>query len=265
MENQILPKWLVAGLGGLLMVFVAFLIVQQAYNFSNVVKNQKPANTISVSAEGKITATPDLATVNIGVLSQGTTAVDVKNQNNDKVSKVIAFIKAQGISDKDITTAQFNFYPRQDYNYGGVMVPGGKVPTIVGYEGNQTVTVKVHGVDKDQTVLEKIVDGAVNNGANEINGVNFSFNSPDALQQQAQQLAIDNAKTKAQGLAKEAGLSLGKVVSISETNSGGIAPMPYALNAPTMALGGAAKSVAPDIQPGSQDITETMSVTFEVK
>lgn len=258
-QYHMLPKWLVNILGGLLVIFVAFLIVQQGYNFSNIVKNQKPANTISVSADGKVTATPDLATVNIGVLSQGTTAVDVKNQNNDKVKKVTEFIKAQGISAADITTTQFSFYPQQDYNNG--------TPRITGYQGNQSINVKVHGIDKSQDILEKILDGSVNNGANQIQGVNFSFENPDSLQQQARKLAIDKAKVKAQDLAQEAGLSLGKVVSIAETNSGFPGPMPYALNsAPAMAGGMAdVKSIAPNVEPGSQDISESMTVVFEVK
>ncbi len=264
MENNLLPKWLVNGLGALLMVFVAFLIVQQIYNFNQVVKNQKPANTITVSADGKVSAVPDLAVVNIGVMTQGAAATDVKNQNNDKVNKVIAFIKQQGIADGDITTSQISLYPQQSYP---VVVPGAaeanNAPKIIGYQGDQTVTVKVHGVNKDQSVLEKILDGAVNAGANEVQGLSFAFNDPNALQQQARKLAIDNAKTKAQELAKEAGLNLGKVVSISESNAA--TPLPYALNAPLGMGGGAAKSIAPDIQPGSQDITESMSVTFEVQ
>jgi uncharacterized protein YggE len=268
MEN-ILPKWLVTVLGALLIIFVAFLIVQQAYSFSQVVKNQKPSNTISVSADGKVTATPDLATVDLGVMTQASTATDAKNQNDTKVNQIIAFVKQQGIAAADIQTQQLNLYPQQSYG-GGVMVPGGapttapSAPTITGYQAQQTVEVKVRGVDKDQSVLEKVLDGAVNNGANEVDGVNFGFANPDSLQQQAEDTAIANAKVKAQALAQAAGLSLGKVVSVSESGNSFPQPMPYALNS-SMALGGAAKSVAPDIQPGSQDITETMSVTFEVK
>lgn len=255
MENQYIPKWVVQGLGGLLIAFVALLIVQKVYDLQVTFKNQKPANTISVSGDGKVTAVPDLATVNIGVLSQGASAVEVKNQNNNKVNKVIVFIKAQGIDVKDISTSQFSFYPQQDYNNGS--------PKITGYQGNQSVTVKVRGVDKDQSVLEKILDGAVNNGANEIDGVNLSVENPDSLQQQARVLAIGKAKAKAQELAKEAGLTLGKVVSIAESNAGYPVPMPYAYG--MGGGGGAEKSIAPNIQPGSQDITETMTVVFEVK
>jgi len=262
MQN-LLPKWLVSGLGGLLIAFVALLIVQQVYNFNQIVKNQKPANTISVSADGKVTATPDLATVNVGVQTQAATATDAKNQNDQKVNQVIAFIKQQGISSADIQTQQLNLYPQQ--SYGGIMVPGGvpSAPKVTGYQANQTVEIKIHGVDRDQSVLEKVLDGSVNNGANEVDGVNFSFDKPDVLQQQAQEQAIANAKVKAQALAQAAGLSLGKVVSVSETAGGYPGPVPYALNSAMSA--GAAKSVAPDIQPGSQDVSESMTVTFEVK
>lgn len=257
MEN-VIPKWLVQGLGGLLIAFVAMLIVQKAHDLNQAFSNTKPANTISVSGEGRVTATPDLATVMVGVLSQGTSAVDVKNQNNDKVNKITAFIKAQGIEDKDITTSQFSFYPNQDYTNG--------TPKITGYQGNQTVTVKVRGIDKSQDQLNKILDGVINNGANQINGVNLTVEKLSDLQNQAKKLAIDDAKSKARQLADQAGLKLGKVVSISENSGGYPGPIPYALNSATgMGGGGDAKAVAPDIQTGSQEIVETMNVVFEVK
>lgn len=255
MDNM-LPKWLVTGLGGLLMALVALLVIQKVHDLQVTLQNAKPANTISVSGMGKVTATPDLAMVTLGVLSQGTTAVDVKNENNDKVNKVIAFIKQQGIDDKDIVTSQFSFYPQQDYTNG--------TAKITGYQGNQTVTVKVHGVDKSQDVLNKILDGVINSGANQIDGVNLTVEDPSALQEQAQEAAINDAKQKAQKLADAAGLKLGKVVSISENSGGYPGPIPYALDM-AKGMGGGGVSVAPSIQTGSQEIDETMSVTFEVK
>lgn len=252
-----IPKWLVNGLGGLLVAFVALLIIQKAHELQNTFKNSKPANTISVSGEGKVSTTPDLATVNIGVMSQATTAVDAKNQNNEKINKIISYVKSQGIKDADISTSDLNLYPQQTYP-----VNGGN-PTITGYQQTQTVTVKVHGVDKDQSVLDKILDGVVNNGANQVNGVSLSVEDPSALQQKAQVKAIADAKQKAQQLAQEAGLTLGKVVSVSE-NSGGLpVPMPYAVGMGGGAM--ASKSIAPNIQTGSQEIDEMMTVTYEVK
>ncbi len=251
------PKWVISYLGGVLIVFLALLVIQKVNDLRTTFRNQKPANTISVTGEGKVSAIPNLATVNIGVLSQGATAVEVKNQNNDKVNKVINFIKAQGIDAKDITTSQFNFYPMQSYTGG--------TPKITGYQGNQNVTVKVRGIDKSQDQLNKILDGSVNNGANQVDGANLSVEKPGDLQNQARKLAIEDAKKKAQELADAAGLNLGKVVSLSE--SGGYpGPIMYAPTA-AMGQGGGAmdKSVAPDIQPGSQEISETMTVVFEIK
>lgn len=268
MEN-FLPKWLVSGLGGLLIIFVAMLIVQQGYNFNQQIKNQKPANTITVSGDAQVTATPDLATVSVGVQTSGADAQTVKDQNNTKVNAVIDFVKKQGVDQKDITTSNLNEYPQQNQIYPMIVSPG--MPTPVrpsggtSYVANQTITVKVHGVDKSTDVLSKITGGAVDAGANEVDGVSFSFEDTTLknLQQQARQQAIDDAKQKAQGLADKAGLSLGKVTSISESANGYPGPMPYALN--SVAMGGAGKAVAPDIQNGTQDISESMSVTFEVK
>ena len=253
-----IPKWLVVSLGGLLIIFVALLIVQKARDLQASFKNQKPTNTISVSADGKVIATPDLATVTIGVLTQGSSAQDVKDKNNAKINKITDFIKQQGIDAKDINTAQFYFYPQQDWQNG--------TGVITGYQGNQTVTVKVRNINTDQSKLENILDGVVNNGANQIQGVNFSFADPNGLQEQAREQAIDNAKQKAQSLATKAGLSLGKVVSIAETQNGEPRPMPFAASPQAFGMGGGAdKSVAPNIEPGSQDIIESMTVIFEVK
>src|SRR5581483_11638535 len=127
----------------------------------------------------------------------------------------------------------------------------------------QTVMVKVRGVDKSTDQLNTILGGATDNGANVFNGVSFSFNDPSGLQEQAREKAIDDAKNKAKQLAEKAGLSLGKVVSISENSNSMPGPIPYATG---MGGGVAApdmKSIAPNVEPGSQDITESMTVTYE--
>ena len=258
-QNSIVPKWIVAGLGIMLMVFILLLIVQKSNDLKTSFSNKKPSNTISVSGEGKITASPNLATLTAGVMSQGAVATDVKNENNEKVNKVIAFVKEQGIDSKDIKTENYYLNPNYDYTKS--------TPVINGYQISQNVTIKVRGVDQSTDVLNKIMDGVVNNGANQIYGVNLSIENPDDLQQEARKLAIENAKKKAQDLAKTAGLILGKVVEISESSSPYPGPMPYAtMDVSARGMGGGAeKSIAPNVETGSQEIIETMTVTFEVK
>jgi len=254
-----LPKWLVNGLGGLLIAFVALLIVGKTKDLKDVLGNKNPDNTISVSAEGKVQAVPDLATVNLGVLTQGSDPSVVQEQNSVKVNKIIDYIKQQGISKDDISTSQFNIYPQYDYNNGR--------NTIIGYQLNQTITVKVRGMDKSTDILSKILKGGVQQGANEVNGVSLGFDDADELRQEARKLAIEKAKVKAQDLAQAAGLKLGKVVSVSETGSYGGPIMPYE----GLGIGGGGyggsdmKSASPNIEPGSQDVVANMTVVFEVK
>ncbi len=258
--NQFVPKWLTVTLGVLLVVFLALLVVDRGTTLRARISDYRPQNTISVSGEGKVTGRPDLATVSIGVLSQGKTAVEVKDENNRKLNAIIALLKDQGIPKEDITTTEFYFNPTQDWT-------GGK-PVITGYQGNQAVTVKVRNVDKSQDQLEKVLDGGVNAGANQLQGVQLTFSDPDGLRQEARKLAIAKAKEKAQELAAEAGLKLGKVVSVSESGTPTFPPVPYGYggaDALRSSAGAAEKSVAPDIQTGTQEISEVMTVVFELK
>lgn len=250
-----IPKWLIQGLGGLLIAFVALAVAQKGFEVAKNFKSEKPENTISISAEGKVTAQPDMAVVNLGVFSQGSNAAALQDQNSQKANKVVEFIKSQGIKAEDIVTSQFSIYPQYDYSGGS--------NKLTGYQASQTVAVKIKGKDDLGGRVGKILDGATDNGANEITGVYFTIEAPDDLRQEARKKAIAQAKIKAQELADEAGIRLGKVVSISESAGGYPVPLYYDKAVPE-GRGGSVNSV-PDIQTGTQEITESVTVTFEVK
>ncbi len=244
-------------IGGLLILFLLLTVAQKGYDLVQTSKDKSLKNTLSVSGEGKVSATPDLATVNLGVTTQGSTATDVQNENTKKTNKIIDFIKSEGISKDDISTSQFTIYPTYDYRDGKSVING--------YQANQTVTVKVRGVDKSTEKLNRILAGVTDAGVNQINGVQLSFDDPDTLRQKARELAINKAKEKAAELAKFSGITLGKVVNVSESSGYYPGPLPYAASE---GMGGGAamdKSIPPNIEPGSQDITATMTVVFEVK
>lgn len=245
-------------LGMLLVVFVAVMIVQQGYNFVQSVKGKKPDNTISVSGEGKVKAVPDVAIVTLGVIAQGKDAKETQNIAVEKINKITAFVKTLGIAKEDITTTQASINPRYNYESGQ--------SKIVGFDSNQNVTVKVRGVDKNSDVVGKLMAGAVDNGANQVYGSQFTIDDPDALQQEARKAAIVKAKQKAEELAQAAGIKLGKVVSVQES-TGGYMPVPmYADKAMGFGGGGMAEpAMAPSVEPGSQEITQTVTLVFEVK
>lgn len=245
MEDRLFPRWMSKFIGILLIIFLVFLILNQVNTYMGY------PMTLKVSAQGKVQSTPDTATVTIGVTSQGANPVDTKNANNQKINQVIAFIKQQGVESDDITTSQFYAAPRYNYVNGQ--------NNIVGYQADQSVTVIIHNLDKSQAQLATILDGAVNAGANQIQGVNFSFADPEKLQIEARKIAIKNAKEKARELADETDMRLGRIINITPREGG--FPMPYA------GMNLAAKtgpSVAPTIEPGKQDVMENVELTFEV-
>lgn len=258
MENN-LPKWAVAGTAVLLMAFLALGSVAKYQDLSDRYSGKDPKNTMTVSADGKVKAVPDMATINLGVVTQGSSSSAVQDESSKKVNKIIEFVKQQGVSKDDISTSQFNIYPQYNYQNGK--------NDIVGYEARQTIVVQVKGVDKSTQVLAKILSDSTQAGANEISGVSLGFDDPDNLRQKAREQAIEKAKIRAQELAKASGLQLGRVVGVIQSGSNFPGSTAYAegYGMGGGGYGGTAKSISPNIEPGSQDVVESMTLTFEIK
>lgn len=209
------------------------------------------AKTINISADGKVTVSSDIAQISFSVVTDGQTAEEVQQKNTEAMNKVIDYIKSKGVDAKDIKTTNYNLYPRYDY------INGKQTPA--GYNLSQTLEVKVRDLTKVGTVLT----GAIARGANQVSGVQYTVDDPDSFRAQARAEAFGKAKDKAKELAKEAGVSLGRVVTFSESVSGGM-PIYYD-KAYGMGGGSVASAPIPDTQPGSQDITVTVNVTFEIR
>ncbi len=242
--------WMILGI--LAIVFLALSVADKGYSLSKTF-DAKPENTISISGEGKVAAKPDIATVTVGVTNNAATAKAAQDLNTESMKKIVDFVKKQGIKENDIVTSNFSVYPNYDYANGA--------NRIVSYNANQTLTIKVRGVDQSTNILSQVLGGALDSGSNQIQGVYFGFDDSDALRQEARKQAIEKAKVKAQELADASGIRLGKIVSISENSIN--MPYPYGFDARSEAGFGGGGS--PPIQAGSQDITATMTVIFEVK
>lgn len=213
-----------------------------------------PARTITVTAEGKTTVSPDLAEISFSVLSQGKDPQTLSANNNDKMNAVLQFVKAQGIDDKDLTTTDYNLSPNYQYDRNT------QRNFITGYTLTQTVQVKVRDLNKVATVLS----GLAPLGVNQIGGVNFTFDDPEKFLAVARADAFVKAEAKAKEMATAAGASLGMVMSVAENN---YIPTPRALymGANSAAgLGGVETASAPTIQPGTQDVTDNVSITYEL-
>lgn len=223
--------------------------------------------SFAVSAEGKTVTVPDVAQLTFSVVTEGTTDVGtLQVKNTEKMNGVIEFVKSKGVDKKDIKTQTYQIEPRYQYfNCNPSILEFGSVTPcppaeIVGYTIRQSVLVKV----RDFGTIGAILSGAVKAGANSVSGPSFTIDDPDAAKQEARKEAVEKAKEKAAQIAKVGGFSVGRLLSIEEGFSGPIYPM-YER---AMGIGGAgldAKTPVPSIEPGSEEVTVTVTLRYEIE
>lgn len=205
-------------------------------------------HTIVVNAEHKVVAVPDVATVSIGLTSRSAKVSEAQAENTKRFNDIVAAVQTRGVSDADVKTDRYSIY--QDYEY----TQAGR--RLLGYVVSQGVTIKMRDLSK----VGEILDAVGQLGANEVGGLQFSVDNQDTYVASARTEAIKEAHAKARQLAKEAGFTLGKLVSFSEGSSQ--PPMPYYANAMKMLDSSGA---APSIEAGSQDIVSNVSLVFEIE
>lgn len=207
---------------------------------------------IIVSGEGEATVAPDLAVLTLSVMREAKTARAALDANNDAMAAVIAAMKSAGIKDRDLQTAGIQINPR--YNYTN-KPDGSQEAELVAYQVTNTLSVRVRDVDKTGEILDKAVSLGVNQGG----GIAFTNDDPAATVTEARKKAVANAMAKAKTLAEAAGVSLGRVLEITDQN---IAPTPMPINA--KAFDAAAGAAAP-VQAGENSYNVQVTVTFELK
>jgi|SRR3989344_3860710 len=240
----ILLDVLVAGI----IVNLVFFVMPAIRHYGN---SLPPVRTITVSAEGKTTVSPDVAEVSFSVVSRGKNPEDLTSENNAKISAVIQNLKAQGIDAKDIKTTGYNLSPNYAYdkNTGRSYIDG--------YAFNQTVLVKIRDLSK----AAKVVGGVTPLGVNQIGGISFVVDDQEKFLAEARTDAFKKAQAKANGMASENGAKIGKVLNISENQN---PPVFYMRE--SAAMGATADSApVPTIEPGTQEIKVQVSVTYELR
>ena len=153
---------------------------------------------IRVSGSGEVAVVPDIAYINIGVHSEAEDVTSALEANNTQATELTEALKAEGIEEKDIQTANFNVYPQTRYDNMGQ-------PVGTSYVVDNTVYVTV----RDLANLGKLLDTAISAGANNIYGISFDIADKETVLAQARELAIKDAEAKAQSVAAVAGVTLG--------------------------------------------------------
>jgi hypothetical protein len=186
-------------------------------------------DTINVSGEGSYLVQPDVVKLNVGVEIKAATVSEAQTKAAEQMKAITDALKNNGVKQEDISTAYYNLNP----NYIYPTQPGGR-PTLDGYQVSTAVAVTIREVSKTGT----IIDAAGVAGATQIGNIQFTVSNTAEALKQARQLAMADAKVKAEQLASAGNVKIGKVVDVTEVNG----------NIPFIAGGKGAEMAAPVAQ-----------------
>lgn len=228
---------------------VVALILGGAFIGGKKIETRGEPATITVSGEGKVSAVPDIASLSFGMQTgRQPTAQVAMEKLSASMNAVIEAVKKAGIEEKDIRTEYLSLSPAYDWTEKG------QVPR--GFEANQSLLVKV----RDLAKIGPVLSAATAAGANQVGGVSFTIDDPEELMREAREEAIVKAKEKAQALAKDLGVTLGKLRGFNEGGSVPSVPM-YERAMMDVGMGG----VVLPVPTGEQEIRMSVSLTYEVK
>ncbi len=210
---------------------------------------QAAPTRLDISAEGSVSATPDMVSVSAGVVSDAATAARAMSDNATRVAAMLAALKANGIAARDIQTGSLSLNPQYRYAEG-------KAPEVTGYQAMSQLLVRFRDVRRAGAILDLLVA----RGANQIGGPTLGLESPDPLLDVARRKAMATARARAELYATAAGMRVRRIAAISE--GGATPPMPVPL---PMVRAAEMKSADTTIVPGEQMLSVTVTVSFELE
>lgn len=214
-----------------------------------------PERTITVNGDGEVLATPDIATINVGVQTQNADVKIAQQENARIMDGMINAIMRAGIPREDIQSVGYNIYPVYD---SSPMPFGQKVQY---YQVTNSVQVTVRNV----TQTGEIIDAAVANGANQVNSISFSLSprQENALRSEVLTMAVDNAKTDADTLARATGVTITGVQTV--TVGSVYIPVYYDTSRSAGAAESKAMAVPTPVQPGQIKVTAQVTIAYLIQ
>lgn len=209
-----------------------------------------PERAVTVVGEGQIREAPDLARTTLGVEATAPTAVAATRDAAARMAAVIAAVKRLGVAEVDLQTSAFSIRSERATTPGAA---AGATPLTHVASNSVEVTIR------DTARTGAILDAAVKAGANEVRGVSFAHSDEAALRRRARELAVADARARAEGLARAAGVALGAVISIEEV---GLLPYGRAMG---QGSAGLRMAEATPIESGEITITDRIQIVFALE
>ncbi len=235
-----------------MVVFAAIVTMMGAIGCISSAQAEDADRFVTVSGLGEVFAAPDMARINVGIVTEAKTAAKAVAENSTQMAGVFGILRSLGIEDKDMQTSNFSVQPK----YETYEANRQRRDRIVGYRVFNQVRVAVRDLDNLGDVLDRLV---TRGEANQLNGISFHISEPEPLLDQARRHAVNDARRKANLYADQASVRLGKVLSIQE--HGGPRPQ-----APQVAFATRERASADvPIARGEQSLSTSVTVTFALQ
>jgi uncharacterized protein YggE len=240
-------QWLPLASGVLVLGLAAAPVFAQ----TSPVPTPSGAAGISVLGEGVVLAQPNTARVTLGTDVFMPTLAAAQAEASTRMDAVVQKLKASGIPDSDIRTVSFSISPQYDTR-------DQNQPTLRGYQVQNLVEAR----SQDVGGLGQLIDDVVSAGATRVVGITFEASDMQGLKDQARDQAMQNARAKAEQLARGSGVSLGRPMLVEESDTGGVTPVRAQ---PAAAQAGVAAAPPPPVQPGELQVRTTVRVVWAIQ
>jgi len=224
---------------------IAFGVIACTDRQSNAAEETR---SLTVTGHGDASGVPDRAEVSAGVQTVAETVIEASGENQAVIQKIMDALEDQGIPTEEMQTSNYSISAQ--YNYQDP-----QPQRITGYQVSNIVNVNIDDIAKVGDVLAAVT----NAGANSIHGIQFGVKDTAALEQQAREAAMSDARARAESLAELAGVQLGEVLTLSTSYSGG---PPRPMMARSFEMADAAP--VPGISPGQQSVSVQIHATFAI-
>ena len=204
---------------------------------------------LDVVANGEVNRVPDIVRINAGVMTQATTATEAIRQNAQQMESLRAALRGAGVAERDIQTSAINLNP--DWRH-----VENRTPELIGYRAHNQVSVRFRDIRNSGRILDALVTA----GANQIDGPMFLIERPEEGLDEARQLALRNARARADLYARSLGMRVKRILSVSEAGMGYMPPQ-----AGMMRNMDVAQAASTQIVPGEQTLATSLTVSFELE
>jgi uncharacterized protein YggE len=227
-----------------LMLLMALVLPISAQDNENISK-------LIVQGEGKFFAVPDMASITLGVETRNASAAGAVAENAVLMNSTIGALLAAGIDEKDIQTSTYSLTTRPQEPEPIDAARTEDENAASGFAATNRVTIKLNNTGD----VGKVLDASVAAGSNNIQGISFDLRDPAPAKDEALVRAIDDAMRKAEVASEAAGVTLGRIMEISEGYSfvSARSEVAFSLAAPTT-----------PIQPGEMEVTASVTMTYEI-